>query len=309
MIRTIAILGLFGGLVMSPQDGTPKDQVQYLRGTVNVALGNKNGMVIAADGLLSGGPHPRFAQKLFQLDQQSVCTVAGFYSTDDTTGFQFFQEPESALHLEIRSAIYRLREQLKKHSDVTIEEKMGALAFLISSSLERFNSLNEAQDSRTRRIPAGLSKFLIAGYNPDGSAEIAKAALSVDGEGKFTTVEEASLTAVNAGRLVWQTAGIEDEAVSVLQGNKLTPLKEADETLRVLYASEAKDGGASLSVEQMTQIAQKVVFYSSAAHPSSIGGDPQFAVLKGGKVLEVHQPEFQDPPLPCPAPLRSCFRG
>ena len=169
----ICLLCLLGAIATASARDT---QNQILHGTVNVALGNGNGMVIAADALLSGGPHPTFAQKMFQLDELSICTIAGFYSTDNATGLQFFQEPESALHLEVRAIISFLHEQLKTHPDLTIDEKARILAFQISTAIARLNSLSAAQASgpRRRNPRSQTSQFLVAGYNPDGSAELAK---------------------------------------------------------------------------------------------------------------------------------------
>lgn len=288
-----------GGMITCLASARDLPQDQVLHGTVNVALGNRNGMVIAADGLLSGGPHPVFAQKLFQLDKLSVCTIAGFYSTDDSTGLQFFQLPESALHLEVRAIMSYLREQLEKHPDLTIEEKARILAFQISTAIGILNSVKAAKASGPRQSrESANSQFVIAGYNPDGSAEIAKVSLKVDSFGDSTTVEEASQVAVTSD-LVWRTAGIEDEAIAILNGTSSPDGPErSDEALKPLYSAKVKSSGSSLSVAQMTEIAKAVVRYSASAHSRAIGGEPQFAVLQNGKVSDVSQPEFEPPPLP-----------
>jgi hypothetical protein len=231
----IGLLGLLGALLTaSPQD--LQEQHHVFHGTVNVAVGNRNGMVIGADGLLSGGPHPTFAQKLFLLDKVSACTIAGFYSTDDQTGLQFFQEPESAMHLEIRAIIAFLRDQLKRHPDLTINEKAQILAFQISSAIGRLNSIHDSQVTGPRRTSEGQdSQFLIAGYNPDGSAEIAKVSMNVDASGDPATIKEASLIAVRS-ELTWKTAGIEGEAIAILTNTtKPDGPERSDEALKALY--------------------------------------------------------------------------
>jgi hypothetical protein len=286
-------------LLIETSFATKLQQDQILHGTVNVALGNGNGMVIAADGLLSGGAHPTFAQKLFQLDKYSVCTIAGFYSTDDSSGLQFFQLPESALHLEVRAIISYLRKQLEKPPALTIDEKAHILAFQISKAIEILNSVKAVQASGSRQLrQSSPSQLVIAGYNPDGSAEIAKISMTVDSSGSSTTIEEASEVSVTA-ELVWKTAGIEDEAVAILKGTARPDGPEmSDAALKTLYSAKAESRGITLSVAQMTEIAKAVIRYSASAHSRAIGGEAQFAVLQKGKVSEVSQHEFSPPPLP-----------
>ena len=242
------------------------------------------------------------AQKMFQLDELSICTIAGFYSTDNATGLQFFQEPESALHLEVRAIISFLHEQLKTHPDLTIDEKARILAF------RDFHGDREAQlperrpasGPRRRNPRSQTSQFLVAGYNPDGSAELAKVSMTVDASGDptATTIGEASQAPVKS-ELVWKTAGIDDEALAILMNTAKPDGPEgSDKAFKPLYAAQVKGSTSSISVAQMTEIAKAVVGYSASAHSGAIGGDAQFAVLQNGKVSDVTQHEFEPPPLP-----------
>src|SRR5271168_5299533 len=49
-------------------------------GTINILLANKNGLVAVTDSRLSSkGRAAGSAQKLFQLDDKTICTIAGAY--------------------------------------------------------------------------------------------------------------------------------------------------------------------------------------------------------------------------------------
>src|SRR5213593_3458882 len=79
-----ASLSAAGRSMRSPED-TPHADHGITRGTINVVMGNENGLVALTDSMLTevlpnGVPRqlPTPGQKLFQLDRTSVCTVAGF---------------------------------------------------------------------------------------------------------------------------------------------------------------------------------------------------------------------------------------
>jgi hypothetical protein len=60
----------------------PSTVTPPLHGTVNILLGNRNGLIAITDSRLTsnkGDAAPFPAQKLFRLDDRTICTVAGFY--------------------------------------------------------------------------------------------------------------------------------------------------------------------------------------------------------------------------------------
>src|ERR1700730_9960007 len=72
--------------------GNPTDD-GIAHGTINIALGNKNGLVVLTDSMVPRkyppGPRqlPNPGQKLFKLDDRTVRSVAGFASAAaDSTG-------------------------------------------------------------------------------------------------------------------------------------------------------------------------------------------------------------------------------
>jgi hypothetical protein len=53
-----------------------------VHGTINIALGNENGIIVLTDSMLTGatGQLREPGQKLFKLDDRTVCALAGFVS-------------------------------------------------------------------------------------------------------------------------------------------------------------------------------------------------------------------------------------
>src|SRR5882724_6913774 len=65
----------------------PKDS-SVVHGTINIALGNENGLVVLTDSMVSVGGVPRPdmpSQKLFKLDDRTICAIAGFASAAATS--------------------------------------------------------------------------------------------------------------------------------------------------------------------------------------------------------------------------------
>src|SRR5437773_8729278 len=65
-----------------PVQSRTVDDDFVVHGTINVALGNKNGIVVLTDSMLTTGDHqlPNPGEKLFKLDDHTVCAIAGFVS-------------------------------------------------------------------------------------------------------------------------------------------------------------------------------------------------------------------------------------
>ena len=61
---------------------TQQGQGIVIRGTLNAALANTNGIVVVTDSIQTSGSHQLTdpGKKLFKVDQDTVCTIAGFGS-------------------------------------------------------------------------------------------------------------------------------------------------------------------------------------------------------------------------------------
>jgi 20S proteasome alpha/beta subunit len=82
--KTIAMIVLFLYGANGPVIGA-QDETKINRGTVNIALANANGIVLLTDSVQSHKEadvwhHLQPVQKLFRLDDKTVCSIAGFAS-------------------------------------------------------------------------------------------------------------------------------------------------------------------------------------------------------------------------------------
>jgi hypothetical protein len=88
--RPVLVTGVVILLIASasiPTNAQALNSGAVLGGTLNVVLANKNGAVVLTDSMLSdeSGPVPiprpeTPGQKLFQLDDKTICAIAGFAS-------------------------------------------------------------------------------------------------------------------------------------------------------------------------------------------------------------------------------------
>src|ERR1017187_8634450 len=119
-----------------------------LTGTVNIVLANANGIVVLTDSdqtrwLPTGEPitNPQPGQKLFRIDDKTVCTIAGFGSVP-LPGFPEFTNSAAGV-LDSYSA--ELRSKVGRHS---FHEKLTSLRFLFDMTLSGIGNLqhlNQAQ--------------------------------------------------------------------------------------------------------------------------------------------------------------------
>ena len=67
-------------LVAEARSNVEDDFVAH--GTINIVLANENGLVVLTDSMITAGDRqlPEPGQKLFKLDDRTVCAIAGFVS-------------------------------------------------------------------------------------------------------------------------------------------------------------------------------------------------------------------------------------
>jgi 20S proteasome alpha/beta subunit len=229
-----------------------------VHGAINVVLANENGLVVLTDSMLTVGSHQiaEPGQKLFRLDDRTVCTIAGFVSAGG---------PVPELFTSTSGIIREYSKQLARNPPQTIAAKLSALAFLFELHLSGIANVRDA---------AGMAKpgddyaleLIVAGYDTDGLAKIGKITLRTDriSGGLMSTAQDASIS--NVGKqLVWKLGGQPDVAKKLLE----SPASLKQDTLLALYASSLdRDGGQSLTIQQMTQLATRLAFYTSKTYPS-----------------------------------------
>ena len=98
-----------------------------VHGTINVALGNENGIVVLTDSMITAGEHQLSepGQKLFRLDDWTVCALAGFVYAP--AAYNRSSVPE--LNTSAGAVIEEYARKSSRQTQQSIEEKLGALTF------------------------------------------------------------------------------------------------------------------------------------------------------------------------------------
>jgi hypothetical protein len=260
-------------------------------GTINVVLGNKNGIVVLTDSMITLGtlgnwhPSPDPGQKLFKLDDRTVCAFAGF---------AYAPAAIPALNANTSAIIHEYVQQSVKQPPQTIAEKLKALAYIFNLYLSTIANVRNASGDTTS-IETYEFHLFVVGYDLDDKPKIGKIKLKTkaDQTHLWSETEDVSVSDVEE-KLTPMLGGISDVAERLLKQPGLHP---NDVALRQYGASERKNGGRALTVQQMTKLAESLAYYTSKVD-WRVGGENQIAVLQKGHVLSVKQQSFPEPARP-----------
>lgn len=293
----IAILLAFWG-TPNMRSSSEADNRFVLRGTLNVALANKNGFVVVTDSMVTemrGTEMHQLAtpgQKLFRLDERTVCTIAGFGSATIPTAPEF--NTSAAGKLE------RFRNELVgKSGSYPISEKLTSLSFLLNFYLSSFANIRDVVQGD---VPPGHYAFelILAGFDHDGSSKLGRLSLrtvvrrGADGQPTFTSFTEHISERSVGKELAIETAGQDDVAQEILQYPENFT---SDPAIRRYAESIRSDHGSSLTIQEMKQLAEALVRHTEQRYPS-VGGPRQIAILEYGQVASIEQPDFPVRPSP-----------
>jgi hypothetical protein len=292
-LRVVLTLWCFSSVALAGSGGSNP----VLTGTVNIVLANANGIVVLTDSnqtvtLRSGEQFiSRLpGQKLFRLDERTVCTIAGFGSAF-LPGFPEFSSSAAGV---LDSYVEELRSRGGTHS---FREKLTTLKFLFIKQLSGIGNLQHLDEAQL-----GYYEFelILAGYDLDGTARLGKIVLSTSllPNGIFSPVLK-QLTEKTVGReFIYEKAGIGGSAVE----NILTyPAQLADEPEIGRYAaSKASDRGGSLTVSEMEALAKSLARHAAMVNRRyvsgfrrtlwPVGGRDQIAILEKGSIQKIDQP-------------------
>ena len=181
-------------------------------GTINVFLGNENGLVVLADSRLTyanSTPVPDPAQKLFQLDSKSVAAFAGFASQSLPMNPQVANKTSDVIQS------YGLSLQGQYHDyHPNLRTKLNEIAFILQHQLELITAI-------ARDVPQGRSfdiELTVAGFDNDGVAKIesVEMRLATGGTFHFVGVDKPREILVQKN-LAYYLRGVELYAEDVLQ--------------------------------------------------------------------------------------------
>jgi hypothetical protein len=271
-------------------------QTETSKGTVNIALANANGIVLLTDSVQShmeadGWHHLQPAQKLFRLDEKTVCSIAGFASE---TGWV---SPE--LNTEVSGIIAEVRDQLSQYPVPELDAKLRAVGLLVGFYIDLVANRHEVLVGPGMPNNAYIFEVIVAGYDADGKPGLKKLTLTptviraADGHSYWsheTSLEEPSLER----GLTYLLGGIKDVSLQVLR----SPQGFTSSAIIQKYArSDKESDGKSLTLNELASLASEMAA-QKARKSAFVGGPDQIAFLAEGRVLRVDQPPFRDPRRP-----------
>jgi len=291
MVRSAAVslaLCLASGSVLFAES-----EGKIIRGTINIAFANASGIVVLTDSMQTyrdqTGEHQlkEPGQKLFRLDDRTVCTIAGFGSQSFPTAPTF--------NTDMAGILATFKDQLSQHPVPQFAAKLEALAYIVGFYLSAAADINDFVPAQDRSGQQYTLELILAGYDADGAPKLG------------TVVMTEAVEVAAAGDRFWspnvvtQVTPVKPEFAYIVHGmpdvaSKIlgTPQEFLDNPAVVRYAQSAKnDRGESLTVSDMEALAKFIAVESAKAHPE-VGGADQIAVLASGGVV-LDQPTFPEP--------------
>ncbi len=267
-----------------------------IHGTLNIILANQNGFVVATDSMqtqwTSSGDKqiPEPAQKLFPVDDHSVCTIAGFGSATVAAAPEFNTNSAGII------GAY-MSEQLRQKAPQNFQAKLTSLSFLFGFYLSSLADLRQSIG-----LPLGdySLQLLLAGYDSDGTPKLGALVLrpvvstAVSGRPFIRMAPENIFERAVGKEVTILVGGQRDVAAEILDDPK--KFASARPVRRYLEALAA-DRGSSLTIEEMKQFAEFVVARTAERYPS-VGGPLQVAIIQNGHIVSLKQPNFTSPPTP-----------
>src|ERR1019366_100004 len=141
----------------------------HAHGTVNVFIGNRNGLVVVTDSRLSYGNNYQDAgQKLFKLDDNTICTIAGWYS-DSGPVIRPDEENAPSFPAEMSIPMVMNLFLMAAHRNQTLEMKLNTVSAVFESTLRALAAVDIAAGVLPNTSP---SQITVAGLDSSGKMEI-----------------------------------------------------------------------------------------------------------------------------------------
>jgi hypothetical protein len=174
---------------------------------------------------------------------------------------------------------------------MTLEQKALYIANTLAFSMGRIEEISEAAST-----PGNNSSLQLTVAGVEGVK------IKIERLDLFRTVIDnhisfevhASSPTVVTDILTHSFAGLSDVAESVMA--RPDPKEPDGANLAFLRESVKSDGGASLSLDDLTHVARQLEIRSSRKYPSVVGGSIQIAKIENGVASLVEMPVFPDSP-------------
>lgn len=293
-MRTAFSLVLFCATVGHSLGQTQPVPGPILRGTINVVLADDEGIVVLTDSMLSAvsvdehgvKTYHQIAdpgRKLFQIDDRTVCTFAGFASAG-TPSVPDFLNSSPAI-------IGRFQDRLKNFSPMSVLDKLRLLNIIFGYYLPAVATLRSDRNKDNY-----ILEMLIAGYDPDGTAEMGRLVMELNesqgvaGPVLLPVTRELAVTPIHATSPPL-FAGIDEVARNI--ADQPNSARWSGDPAVAAYA-EAKKSRKPLTIQQMKALAISFKRHTAAKYPE-VGGPDQIAVLTDGRVQSFEAPRGLPP--------------
>lgn len=287
LLRTVGMIGLALCLASAPSIRASGD-TKTARGTVNIALANATGIVLLTDSVQSsqgadGWHFVQPVQKLFRIDDKTVCSIAGFAAERGLTPAQ--------LDTEVSGIIASVKDELS-HQDVPqLDAKLRAIGFLVGFYIDVIANRREVVVGPSTASQTYKFEIIVAGYDADGKPKIEKLVLTpVVLEGSNAHRYWSHTTSMGAAqvgnKLVSVLGGIQDVSNEV--PNNPQHFSDSEVVRRYILAKN-HDGGESLTLDDMAELASYMAAQTARMTPA-VGGPDQVAILTGGRIRKFDQP-------------------
>ncbi len=278
-------------LIAGSAFGQGSRRVLRSHGTINIVLANRNGLVAVTDSRLSSNGRPvSRGQKLFKVDDHTVCAVAGFYID---SGVPLKRADGQTMYPTYTSISNILRSYFRANTSPIDPNR---LASVLSQSLGFVTTIDRI--AGTPDQPAE-SQITLAGYR-GGTLFISQIFLVptvVGGRIEYQAYPQKEKQV--EGGLIFATAGLDQIAQSSLNDPKQAvstnpfdgrPLKAHDTMMEKLELAKSKDDGANLSIEDLIELARDLEVKTAKAYPNVVGDNVEMAVLSDDHLQTFQQP-------------------
>jgi hypothetical protein len=307
----LSLLGLFSSQLFARNVPGP---MKESHGTINIVFANQNGLVALTDTMLSfsDGSHQPDHQKLFKIDNKTVCMMAGSYSAPGIGGIAefdlwvpnimngFAEEQRKVISAGVPLSFARKFTRLKETFEHQLTSNLQAFVLahpeidiakvqpleLTLAGYDIVGVLKVGEITLTPERTAGGISFKTSGLPVNGD-QIPTCELrsGFDADALYDVYHVPSPRVIRNG-LFCEAAGI-PEGVAEIEGLLNQPAVNAPPPALRVYAAAEKVGRV-LSLDELEALASELESQIARQETQSgnfrVGGDQNIAILRNGQV-------------------------
>lgn len=240
-------------------------------GTVNIWVANRNGLVAVTDSRISlNGSPVGEGQKLFKLDDHTICTIANWYSFPGPTldGADYGES----------NAISNIINYLVKHGAISgrlkEEEKLAIIARSVAFTMTTMQKIEEA---RGVNINSAESEITIGSYEERHFKILSTTVIpATDTLGNLYKATPFEVMDVPDG-VTYLVKGMTGIAEPILRNPSLD--RSGNAFITRYRNAMTNEHGSNLTVEDLRQVALALEAMTSKTYPKIVGGTVELASM------------------------------